>query len=261
MSHTKINIAGKDVYIVKSHHHVLQGWAEVRRTQGSAPALLTLDHHTDTQEPFLRHSYWATHDPLKETIDERQAMQQTLVQAIDWTNDDAVEAAIGKLKHDEHIRAAIQAGILSRAFVVNFSSETHADAAGHVYATCSGCDGLGCTKPIHDDDCTQVRADQALESRHLDHELSQLNAMAQASGEPGVEAEPYVLDIDLDYFNSDKAIEPDDPATFYRLVQGALAITIATEPGCVVEERLEGSNITAESLLARMQQHLQTALT
>lgn len=261
MAHQKITIGGKDVYIVEAHHHVLQGWAEVRRNQASAPALLTLDHHTDTHEPFLRHSYWETQHPLKDTTEERLAMVSTLIRAIDWANDDTVEEAIGKLKHDEHIRTAIQADILARAFVVNFKDENHADAAGHVYATCSGCDGLGCTKPIHDDDCEQARIDQLLESRHLDHELGQLNAMAQEGGEPGVEAAPYILDIDLDYFNSDKAIEPDDPSTFYRLVRGALAITIATEPGCVLELRVPGSNITADSLLARMQQHLQTALT
>lgn len=260
MAYKKINIGDKDVYIVRSHHHVLQPWAEVRRVHGSRPALLTLDHHTDTHEPFLRHRYVATSKGLNhDNSAEMKAMLPVLIREIDWNDEDTVVQAIKKLEYDEHIRTAVQAGILSRAFVVNLSSETYAD--DEVYATCSGCDAIGCTKPIHDDDCVRARADQVLESIHLNHELNELNAMAQARGVPGVDAEePYILDIDLDYFHTEKAIEPDDPATFYRLVQRALAITIATEPACVKELRMTGSKITGKSLLARMQQHLETAL-
>jgi hypothetical protein len=48
MFHKKITIGGKDVYIVESHHCVLEPWAEIRRCLSAEPALLTLDHHTDT---------------------------------------------------------------------------------------------------------------------------------------------------------------------------------------------------------------------
>jgi hypothetical protein len=260
MSHQKVTIGGKDVYIVESHHHVLQGWAEVRRSQGSALALLTLDHHTDTKAPFFNHRFWETH---KGVGNDNQAAMQTMlpgmIAAIDWNDEDTVVAAIANLKHDEHIRTAIQAGIVSRAFVVNLSGENRADA--QVYETCSGCDAIGCTKPIHDHRCAQTRVDQVLESTYLDHELGKLNTMAQARGVPGAEAAPYILDIDLDYFHSEKAIDPDDAATFYRLVQGALAITIAIEARCVKSLRCSGSKITGQSLLTRMQQHMQTALT
>ncbi|AOR66232.1 hypothetical protein BBJ41_00945 [Burkholderia stabilis] len=263
MAHTKLTIGGKDVYIVRAHHHVLQGWAEVRLTQGQAgaPALLTFDHHTDTHEPFLRYRYWATSQGLHDNTQEKAAMLPGMIAAIDWNNAATVEAAIEKLKHDEHVRTAIQAGIVSRAFVVNLSDETHADVAGHVYSTCSGCASIACQKPIHDDHCVRARADHVIESIHLNHEIDQLNTMAQAAGVPGVEADPYILDIDLDYFHTEKAIEPDDTTTFYRLVQNALAITIATEPACVRELRLSGSKITGKSLLDRMLKHIDTALT
>ncbi len=46
---------------------------------------------------------------------------------------------------------------------------------------------------------------------------------------PAVEAETYILDIELEYFRSEKAIDPADPATFYRLLRNAVAVTIATE--------------------------------
>lgn len=99
-----------------------------------------------------------------------------------------------------------------------------------------------------------------LESIYLDHELADLNAMALNDGVPAVEAEPYVLDIDLDYFHSEKAIEPDDPATFYRLVRNAVAVTIATEPGYVLDRRNEGSEVNGASLLDRMKQHIEAAM-
>lgn len=264
MAHQKITIGGKDVYIVQAHHHVLEGWAEVRLAQGQAgaPALLTLDHHTDTHEPFLRYRHWATSKGLNhDNTQQKAAMLPGLIAAIDWNNAATVEAAIDNLKHDEHVRTAIQAGIVSRAFVVNLFDETHADVAGHVYSICSGCASIACPEPIHDDQCLRARADHVIESIHLNYEIDQLNTMAQAAVVPGVEADPYILDIDLDYFHTEKAIEPDDPATFYRLVQNALAITIATEPACVKELRLPGAKIIGKSLLDRMTQHLETALT
>jgi hypothetical protein len=266
MAHQKVTIGVKDVYIVRAHHHVLGGWAEVRRNQeqagAGAPALLTLDHHTDTYEPFYRNRYWAAHQGLND--DNQAAMQALLpgmIDAIDWNKKTTVKRAIGKLQHDEHIRTAIQSSIVSRAFVINLSSETHADATGHVYATCSGCASTACPKVIHDDQCERSRADQVLESIHLNHEIGVLDAMARANGEPGVVADPYILDIDLDYFHTQKGIAPTDTATFYQLVQNALAITIATEPACVRSLRLPGSTITGKSLLENMRQQIEAALT
>ncbi|WP_343668596.1 UPF0489 family protein [Paraburkholderia heleia] len=259
MPHEKTSIGGKDVYIVKSHHHVLQSWAEIRRSLPAAPALLTLDHHTDTYEPFLRHRYHATHRTLGD--DKRDAMDALLpgmIAKLRYDDETSVLEAIGKLYNDEHVRTAIMAGIVSRGFVVNLSDENHGEP-GVIYLTSSLC-AIGCEKMPHDDDCVPVHSGQVLESVYLDHELGELNAMAQRDGVPPVEAEPYILDIDLDYFHSEKAIEPDDPATFYRLVQNAVAVTIATEPDYVKDCRIEGSKVTGKSLLARLKQHIEATM-
>lgn len=269
MAHQKRIIGGKDVYVVKHHHHVLGGWAEVRRRQEQAgvgaPALLTLDHHTDTRPPFDNHCYWTVH-PGPGMVQNRNtvaidAMAGGLLRNLTWTTKASVNRAIVNLKHDEHIRTAIAADILSRAFVINTDGSNRADPVGHVYETYSGCAAIACPKAIHDDECERSRADQALESWHLNHEIAELDAKARANGEPGVGEAPYVLDIDLDYFHTEKAIAPKDPATFYQLVQNALAITVATEPACVRDLRLPGSNITAKSLLANMLQLIKIALT
>jgi hypothetical protein len=46
-------IKGKPVYIAEKHHHILEAWADYRNTVDEAPLLLSLDHHTDTREPFI----------------------------------------------------------------------------------------------------------------------------------------------------------------------------------------------------------------
>ncbi|WP_322082897.1 UPF0489 family protein [Burkholderia sp. BCC1972] len=259
MLHEKANIGGKDVYIVTSHHHVLQSWAEIRRSLAAAPVLLTLDHHTDTFEPFYRHLFHATRGKMggAQTA-AMEAMLPGMIANLRYDDEASVMDAIGKLHNDEHILTAIAAGILSRGFVINLSYET-CSKPGVLYEAGSIC-AIGCAKVPHDDECTPIRSAQVLEAVYLDHELNVLNAMAAQDGVPAAEAEPYVLDIDLDYFHSEKAIEPDDPATFYRLVRNSVAVTIAIEPEYVADCRDEGSNITGETLLERMKQHIEASM-
>lgn len=259
MAHEKINIAGKDVYVVEEHHHVLQPWAEIRRALPAAPVLLTLDHHTDTFEPFYRYLCDATRRKSGDAQEAAMAvMLPGLIAALRFDDEASVRDAIDKLSNDEHIMTAIAAGILSRGFVINLSYETWSQA-GVLYEAGSMC-AVGCTRASHDDACTPIRSAQVLESVYLDRELSVLNALAAKDGVPGAEVVPYVLDIDLDYFHSERAIEPEDPTTFYRLVRNAIAVTIATEPEFVEECRDDDSDVTGEALLERMKQHIAAAM-
>ena len=80
-------------------------------------------------------------------------------------------------------------------------------------------------------------------------------------GLPQTELAPYILDIDLDAFHTRRAINPDDPSTFYRLIKNAVAITIATEAECVAEEWLDDPDpMTADELLKRLLCHIDNAL-
>ncbi|MCP3170224.1 peptide arginase family protein [Myxococcus qinghaiensis] len=272
MPHEKTTIGGKDVYVVKSHHHVLQSWAEIRRSLTAAPVLLTLDHHTDTEEPFYRHRADATRRLTTEVncsqtpyllqpldVAAMEARLPGMIANLRYDDEASVMHAIDKLHNDEHVWTAIKARIVSRGFVINLS---HGNSSEHsvLYETSSFC-AIGCIKALHDDKCASLHSAQVLESVYLDQRLKALDTMAAQDGVLAVEAEPYVLDIDLDYFHSERAIEPDDPTTFYRLVRKAVAVTIATEPTWVKDVREEGSNVTGESLLERMKRHLTTALT
>lgn len=58
-----------------------------------------------------------------------------------------------------------------------------------------------------------------------------------------------------------KAIQPSDSKTFHRLIRNTVAITIATEAGCVEEEWLDDDDrMNAEELLAELLAHIDKAL-
>lgn len=74
--------------------------------------------------------------------------------------------------------------------------------------------------------------------------------MARCIGiEGGLELVPYILDIDLDVFHTVGSIEPKDPASFYRLIRGSLAITIATEAECVDELWLKAKRLISTPMI------------
>ncbi|MGU7813629.1 UPF0489 family protein [Burkholderia sp. AW49-1] len=257
MFHDKMNIGGKDVYVVESHQAVLESWAEVRRGLPAAPALLTLDHHTDTRPPFLGYRFREAGEGLGATGKAlMDALLPSLLDNLDYKNEKSVLNAIFMLRNDEHITTAIEAGIVSRAFVINHTSSR----VDHlkIYATAAAC-SVECQKLDHSD-CQAKHSAQMLESVYLDRALLDLNTKAQLDGAPEVEAEPYVLDIDLDYFHAEASIEPADTATFYRLVKNAVAVTIAKESTYVLSCRDDGSTVSAATLLEGMKQHIGAAM-
>lgn len=68
----------------------------------------------------------------------------------------------------------------------------------------------------------------------------------------------YVLDIDLDYFTSKKAIAPINHKIFSQLIQNAKIITIAKESACV--EMCSEEKVTSEYLLPRLLSLIESSL-
>lgn len=111
------HIAGKDVYIVDDHHKVLAPWALIRRTLDHAPNLITIDHHTDVYESFLRHAHLQTMDGSADTWE----LSRSFVKKVDFRSDQSLAWAIEHLSHDEHIDAATMSGVLNYAFCIQLS--------------------------------------------------------------------------------------------------------------------------------------------
>lgn len=282
-----LDFGGKDVYVVDDHHYALAPWALMRRRLGRAPNLITLDHHTDVHEAFLGHAHLETY----ESGGDAWALARDLVKLIDWQNDQSLLWAIEHLRHDEHIDAATLSGVLNYAFCIQLSDHggnpsieqqeydadrqarwpqptrlppprrpmTYEDPANHIFVISHDC-AIGCNRMPHNDDCVVEHGNMVIESIYLDDQLTRGTEMSRSVGIDHLEAQPYILDIDLDVFHSRQAIEPADRTTFYRLIRNAVAITVATEAECVEDLKFDGETIDAEFLLARLMEHIKAAL-
>jgi hypothetical protein len=236
-------VAGKRVYIVDDHHKALAAWALERRLLDEPPTLVTIDHHTDTDEAFRKFAFVQT-DGVGED-DEIEAIRADQLAKLDRNNDASIERAIEALAHDEHIHAAVACGVLSRSFSIQLSDGGGSDLGeareDGLYVVSYKC-AIGCVKPVYDDECVRHHADQVIESVYLDDQLARANALSASLGLPPVDTAPYILDIDLDCFHSWRATQPDDDSTLRRLIAGAVAVTIATEPECLDELWLDASH-------------------
>lgn len=280
-------IKGKRVFIVDDHQKAFAAWALIRRERQDPPILISLDHHTDTLEAFLHAA--AMEHPYDD--DEMEARRAELMKLLGWS-DEAVLASVAKLKHDEQIQAAAACGIVRASFSIQLSdmsgwpsveenafSEqlaaawpntvpeprrpfTYEPPPNNVFVVGHEC-FIGCKGRPHTDECLSPHYSQVLESIYLNDQLDRAKEMASCIGIKGsIDSVAYVLDIDLDIFHTRASIEPKDTATLYRLIKGALAITIATEAECVDELWLktEETRLSANNLLERLLAHINSAL-
>jgi hypothetical protein len=290
--HTHQSFGGKNVYIVSSHHHVLKAWAEVRGAVTAPPNLITLDFHTDTLEPFLRHIAHQVERRPADSLDAEALGRIALVNEINFQDEASVERAIQLLRHDEHIQAATRSGILNLAFVVSFDGKAteseeekqyddeypylirkfrsdipalpprphhFAIPEGRCFILPHQC-RIGCTEIPHNDDCNYAVSNEVLEAPYLHRELDLAQEIATSIGIPDLLAEPYILDLDLDFFHTHKSLSPDDPSVFHSLIRGALAITIATEPDWTAECWLDPQPPPIEEMLQSLYGHVGEAM-
>ena len=232
--------------VVEHHHHVLPYWTAFRRTQHSAPRLLTLDHHTDTSRPFRRYlrRQARTQRQHLSAATERELSRQ-LVAQLDHTDPLTVETAMEKLGNDEHIVAAIGADIIRSAFVIAHNA---ANTAQDIYLEhkiiCRGVDEYQYAGRSH------PHPDNVLETDFLTKRLQDFDDILRQLNEPLLRDAPFILDIDLDYFNTLRAVRPDAPDLIRTLAKEASLLTVATEPTfvthCAVERGLTWTQLLAE---------------
>jgi hypothetical protein len=285
----RLVIGGKNVYVVDDHQKALAAWAEERRNVEHPANLITIDHHTDVMEAFLSHAACAAYD---DPDADEEALRRALLAEIDWKSEKRISAAIELLKHDEHIHAATMSGILGSAFTIQLSDSdgtsslewlaykaqrsadfgqgrpiasppretmTYEPRPDRIYVIPFKC-AIGCEKQPYDDECLIHHAWEIIETRYLDDQLARGAEIARCLGIADMEAAPYILDIDLDVFHSSRAVQPEDPSTFYRLVRNAVAITIAMEDECVAHLWHDQDRVlTAKDLLAIVLGHIEAA--
>lgn len=247
-----MTIEGKEIASFDDHHQALIPWAKWACGKRGI-RLITIDYHCDTQPAFMRAAF--------DGKQVNENVRRGLIAKIVPHSAASLEDAVGKLKHDEHIDAAVAAGIIDAAFIIAQQNQrsviSYEETAYEQVAQSLSrveqflyykdnprptppmtypmpADRLVSVDPRYVRNGVLVSAwpDRVLESDYLDDRLAIFDHICRDSGETLLLDGPYILDIDLDAFNSEKAMRPDDPSTFHRLVQGAMGITIAREPTC-----------------------------
>lgn len=238
-----------ELKIVDSHNKVFQHWAELRCNLTKAPRLITLDHHTDTSKPFrrkIRQMFTAENLVMSANLFEDR--QQSFLQAVDFNQMSSVLEAQKNLNNDEHIVAAIKTDIISSACVIAHNAQD-TDLATYQQHK------IACVSvPDQTQDKTLSKAkpdyDVVLESDFLESCIHKFNLVLQEAQESLLLDSPYIFDIDLDYLNTLKSVDPNCDQYLKKLLSGASLITIATEPeyvrACAVDEGL-----TSEWLLEK----------
>lgn len=284
-------IRGKTVYVVDDHHKALAAWALYRQSVDGAPNLITIDHHTDVYEPFLHYAHELTME-LPDEDRKKESVRLAELGKLDWRSDESLEDAIGKLHHDEHIQTATLAGILGSAFCIQLSDSggaptlegdaydkalgvafraggpnparpappfTYYPLDNRTYVVPHDC-FMGCARKPHNDECADRQALEVVESAYLEDQLARAKAIARDVGISDLEAEPYILDIDLDVFHTRKAIRPDDASALRRLIRNAAIVTIATEAECLAELWRDDPPADPQEMLSVMLEHIEQAM-
>ncbi len=209
-----------EIAVVDEHHQVLCHWARLHRESGRRLAVLTLDHHTDVLPAY-----------------------GSRPQAGFCFSPEGVELAVAALHHDEHLDWALRSGICASCTVIaheNFTPCAH-DAMEVI------CDPgwPEAAEIFAGSERARRMAERVLEADFLRSQLARSRFWGTGDAMP-------VLDIDLDYFLTLRALDPADASVWMELVRNAALITVSRERDWVRILRLPGENWDADGLLEQL---------
>lgn len=282
MNYYKESISEKDIWIVEKHNEVLYPWSVCRRNTDMPLDLITMDYHTDTHEAFCSAAYGNDHG------NNYKKRQKEFIDKFDFYSDEKIKWAIENIKNDEQIKTAMATGILGSVFVIAYNHDSGNIPASdeeresmsffqehQIEIMLGEMEDVTYNPPYHyseikeplyipsweiytgkdKDDLRSLVIDDCflLEMFHAFHEMS-----PEEISDIGSFRNKYILDIDLDFFYDEKSLNPKFVECFYKLIQNAEIITIATEP--VFVEMCCSIGMNVEYSLERIKQHIQKAL-
>lgn len=180
------------IYIVAEHHEVLPFWAKSK-----ANVVISFDFHTDTLPAFGR---W---------------IEQGGVAPVPSTHEADIMEHLKLLRHDEHFDYALSAGIVQKITLLSLVNFTETVPENLIMATPPA------PQSERDVDLNAPEffayASGTLESNFLQQRLGD------------IPTEPYILDLDLDFFVANQQLNPADSTYFVQLFQQAEIITVSEE--------------------------------
>jgi hypothetical protein len=189
-------IGDKRVYITDRHQYVMPVWVAYSNDIEKPLELVSIDFHPDTNPPFWQEI------TLKMSMDNREEDQnyfdELLHRRIERLNRydlDGIVSCVDRLNNDEHINTAMYLGVLKDYHMLNCMDEHHYERGTH-YLIDEAYYGL-----LEDD-----------MFRSVGFELPD---------------QPFILDIDLDYFMRQSNFLVKKDAFIQYLVQKASVITVA----------------------------------
>lgn len=254
------------VYIFEQHHYALFPWSEIKADNiNSKLVLLSLDHHTDTHDPFSHYCYY------------NNEKMENIISKIKFNDKSSINDAVLKLRNDEHIKTALKIGLFDKVFIISHSNTDDVPMSVQEKARLEKLeknDPEYMMQIIEGDYGITPRAERTyedsdiymppfvaeeyegendvLEDDFLSEKMVILSRMCpdiiSAGGEIKCE---YILDIDLDYFHTMKSINPISKRIFSQLAKSARAITIAKETAYVELVRSE-ETVTSDMLLEKL---------
>jgi hypothetical protein len=220
----KISVNKKTLYVVESHNQVLEAWESCTRQN-----VFSLDFHTDSREAFQNYSYWKADSEIKSGLyrDHEKRKKEIIDQKINQylEKEITIKQINDNLKNDEHLDFSVRVDMIDTVFILSKNSNA-SSSNPNVYII----DGRnnyrnqrileysppcipGCEKSIHDEKCRYMRADSSLEDFVLD------TAIARAKNFKSSFFENYILDIDCDFFNTEKSLYPENFETFENKIR------------------------------------------
>jgi len=279
MSIEQIQIKNKSVYIFEDHNEAIIPWQQISSLLNSQPALLTLDYHTDTRLGLSNY----IHNVLNIQRDYQQQIQKSNeISSKPFNSLEIVE----KLRNDEQIDFSIRANFISHAYVISQSNNNTIKSLEEKQwwnekMKPQNMFNFNIPKPIGknyilpenkiielDNDIFNIleiyderlQKDLVIDDKVLSYKISKImNINCSIFGNNYDFLNNFILDIDLDYFNTLNSINPEEKNIFYSLIYKAKAITIAKESYFVNNLKLD-ETLSVDFLLKRLLNHIKQAL-
>jgi len=279
IEHKEIN--NKSVYIFEKHHEAIIPWQKISLNLTQKPALITLDCHMDTSLALLNYTYHKLRI-VKNYQGQIQKVNEILSQPYD------INQMVQKLKHDEQIDFAIRANFISHAYVISHFTDPQSTMKSLEEKKWSNEKNkpenkftFNIPKPIdvnyvlpdnkiieldnnifHSLDIydEKLKKNLAIEDIILHYKINKIQTInCSIFGKNYNFLDNFILDIDLDYFNTIDSINPQNKSIFYNLIRHAKAISIAKESSFVEELKLD-NELSVDFLLKKLLVHIELAL-